>query len=63
MNFDREQLTEFLVPIGLNWKAHRVAGLALIEPLVPLLKKRVTGRESPASTPTSYDATTTFIRA
>jgi type I restriction enzyme R subunit len=43
--FDGEQLTELLAPLGLNWKARRVAELALMEQLVPLLKKRSAGRE------------------
>jgi type I restriction enzyme R subunit len=43
--FDGEQLTELLTPLGLNWKARRVAELALMEELVPLLKKRAAGRE------------------
>jgi type I restriction enzyme R subunit len=43
--FDGEQLTELLAPLGLNWKARRVAELALMEQLVPLLKKRAGGRE------------------
>ena len=45
MVFDGEQLTELLAPLGLNWKARRVAELALMEDLVPLLKKRAGGRE------------------
>jgi type I restriction enzyme R subunit len=43
--FDGEQLTELLAPLGLNWKARRVAELALMEDLVPLLKQRAAGRE------------------
>jgi type I restriction enzyme R subunit len=43
--FDGEQLTELLAPLGLNWKVRRVAELALMEQLVPLLKKRAAGRE------------------
>ncbi len=43
--FDGEQLTELLEPLGLNWKARRVAELALMDDLVPLLKKRAAGRE------------------
>jgi type I restriction enzyme R subunit len=45
MVFDGEQLTELLAPLGLNWKARRDAELALMEDLVPLLKKRAAGRE------------------
>ncbi len=40
-----EQLTVLLEPRELNWKARRVAELALMEDLVPLLKKRAAGRE------------------
>lgn len=45
MVFDGEQLTVLLEPLDLNWKARRVAELALMEDLVPLLKKRAAGRE------------------
>jgi type I restriction enzyme R subunit len=45
MVFDGEHLTELMQPLGLNWKARRVAELALMEDLVPLLKKRAGGRE------------------
>ena len=45
MVFDGEQLTELLAPLGLNWKARRVAELALMDDLVPLLKKRAAGRD------------------
>jgi len=45
MVFDGEQLTELLEPLGLSWKARRVAELDLMEDLVPLLKKRAAGRE------------------
>ncbi|MBI2515410.1 MAG: type I restriction endonuclease subunit R [Opitutae bacterium] len=45
MVFDGEQLTELLAPLGLNWKARRVAELALMEDLVPVLKQRAAGRE------------------
>jgi type I restriction enzyme R subunit len=43
--FDGEQLTELMEPLGLAWKARRVAELALMDDLVPLLKKRAAGRE------------------
>jgi len=43
--FDGEQLTVLLEPLGLNWKTRRVAELALMEDLVPLLKKRAAGRD------------------
>lgn len=45
MVFDGEQLTELMQPLGLNWKARRLAELALMEDLVPLLKQRAAGRE------------------
>ncbi|TFH64867.1 MAG: HsdR family type I site-specific deoxyribonuclease, partial [Gemmatimonadales bacterium] len=45
MVFDGEQLTELLEPLGLAWKARRVAELALMVDLVPLLKKRAAGRD------------------
>jgi type I restriction enzyme R subunit len=45
MVFDGEELTELMQPLGLNWKARRVAELALMEDLVPLLKRRAGGRE------------------
>lgn len=40
-----EQLTELLEPLSLAWKARRVAELALMADLVPLLKKRAAGRD------------------
>ncbi|HVU32373.1 MAG TPA: type I restriction endonuclease subunit R [Opitutaceae bacterium] len=43
--FDGEQLTELMAPLDLNWKARRVAELALMADLVPLLKKRAAGRD------------------
>ncbi|NLT71313.1 MAG: type I restriction endonuclease subunit R, partial [Verrucomicrobiaceae bacterium] len=45
MVFDGEQLTELLEPLGLNWRARRDAELALMEDLVPLLKKRAASRD------------------
>jgi type I restriction enzyme R subunit len=45
MLFDGEQLTDLLEPLGLNWKARQLKEIALMEDLVPLLKKRATGRE------------------
>lgn len=45
MLFDGEQLTELMEPQGLDWKARRVKELALMEDLVPLLKKRAAGRD------------------
>ena len=43
--FDGEQLTVLLEPLGLHWKARRIAELALMEDLVPLLKQRAGGRD------------------
>jgi type I restriction enzyme R subunit len=45
MIFDGEQLTELLAQEGLGWKARTQKELALMEDLVPLLKKRAAGRE------------------
>jgi type I restriction enzyme R subunit len=45
MVFDGEQLTVLLEPLGLTWKTRRIAELALMEDLVPLLKKRAAGRD------------------
>jgi type I restriction enzyme, R subunit len=43
--FDGEQLTELLAPLNLGWKARTQKELALMTDLVPLLKKRVGGRD------------------
>lgn len=43
--FDGEKLTDFLEPLGLNWKSRRVKELALMEDLTPLLHKLAQGRE------------------
>lgn len=45
MVFDGERLTVLLEPLGLSWKARRLAELALMDDLVPLLKKRAGGRD------------------
>ena len=45
MIFDGEKLTDLLEPLDLGWKARRVKELALMEDLVPLLKKLAGGRE------------------
>ncbi|MFS4415973.1 type I restriction endonuclease subunit R [Maribacter sp. 2307ULW6-5] len=45
MLFDGEKLTDLLAPLGLGWKDRRVAELALMEDLVPLLNKLAQGRE------------------
>jgi len=45
MVFDGEQLTELMEPLDLSWRERRVAELALMDALVPVLKKRTAGRE------------------
>lgn len=45
MIFDGELLVDLLEPLELGWKARTQAELALMEDLVPLLKKRASGRE------------------
>lgn len=45
MIFDGEKLSELLAPLGLGWKARSQKALALIEGLIPLLKKRAEGRD------------------
>src|SRR5436305_14815185 len=45
MIFDGEQLTELMEPLGLGWRERRVKELALMDDLVPLLKKRAAGRD------------------
>ena len=45
MLFDGEKLTDLLAPLELGWKDRRVAELALMEDLVPLLNKLAQGRE------------------
>lgn len=43
--FDGEKLTDFLEPLGLNWKNRRIKELALMEDLTPLLHRLAQGRE------------------
>ncbi|MEQ1733904.1 MAG: type I restriction endonuclease subunit R [Bacteroidia bacterium] len=43
--FDGEQLTDLLAPLQLSWKERRIKELALMEDLVPQLKKIAQGRE------------------
>ncbi|HLL04138.1 MAG TPA: type I restriction endonuclease subunit R [Myxococcaceae bacterium] len=43
--FDGEQLTSLLAPLELGWRARTQKELALMNDLVPLLKKRAGGRE------------------
>lgn len=45
MIFDGEKLTDLLEPLELSWKERRIKELALMEDLVPHLKKQVQGRE------------------
>lgn len=45
MIFDGEKLTDLLEPLKLSWKERRVKELALMEDLVPQLKKLAQGRE------------------
>ena len=43
--FDGEQLSDLLAPLQLGWKARTQKELALMDDLLPLLKKRAQGRE------------------
>jgi type I restriction enzyme R subunit len=43
--FDGEQLTDLLAPLDLDWKTRTEKELALMADLVPLLKRRASGRE------------------
>jgi len=45
MIFDGEKLTDLLEPLELSWKERRKKELALMEDLVPQLKKLAQGRE------------------
>lgn len=45
MIFDGEKLTDLLAPLELSWKERRVKELALMQDLVPQLKKFAQGRE------------------
>ncbi|MDF1582986.1 MAG: type I restriction endonuclease subunit R, partial [Methyloprofundus sp.] len=45
MIFDGEQLSDLLAPLELGWKDRAKKELALMEDLVPLLKKLAQGRE------------------
>jgi type I restriction enzyme, R subunit len=45
MIFDGSQLSDLLAPLALGWKARTQKELALMEDLVPLLKKLAQGRE------------------
>jgi type I restriction enzyme R subunit len=45
MIFDGEKLTDLLEPLELSWKERRTKELALMEDLVPQLKKLALGRE------------------
>ena len=45
MVFDGEQLSDLFAPLELGWKARTKAELALMEDLMPQLKKLAQGRE------------------
>ena len=45
MIFDGDQLTDLLTPLGLGWKARSQKEEALMNDLIPLLKKRAQGHE------------------
>lgn len=45
MVFDGDQLSDLFTPLDLGWKARTKAELALMEDLIPLLKKLAQGRE------------------
>lgn len=45
MIFDGEKLTDLLEPLDFGWKERRIKELALMEDLIPLLKKQAQGRE------------------
>ncbi|KMY69029.1 DEAD/DEAH box helicase [Desulfocarbo indianensis] len=44
MIFDGEQLTDLMEPLDLGWRERREKELALMDDLLPLLKKRAAGR-------------------
>jgi len=43
-DLDGEQLTDLMEPLDLGWCERREKELALMDDLVPLLKKRASGR-------------------
>jgi type I restriction enzyme R subunit len=45
MVFDGDQLSDLFAPLELGWKARTKAELALMDELIPLLKKHAQGRE------------------
>ena len=45
MIFDGEKLTDLMEPLDLGWRERRKRELALMDELVPLLKRRAQGRE------------------
>jgi type I restriction enzyme R subunit len=45
MIFDGEHLTDLMAPLDLGWRDRREKELALMEDLLPLLKKRANGRD------------------
>jgi type I restriction enzyme, R subunit len=44
MIFDGDRLTDLMEPLDLGWRERREKELALMEELVPLLRKRAGGR-------------------
>ena len=44
MIFDGEKLTDLMETLDLGWKERREKELALMEDLIPLLKKQTQGR-------------------
>lgn len=55
MIFDGEKLTDLLAPLGLGWKDRRVAELALMEDLVPLLNKLTQDRKDKIAGLNAYE--------
>lgn len=45
MIFDAEKLTDLLAPLELNWKQRREKELALMNELIPILRKRANGKQ------------------
>ena len=45
MIFDGERLSDLLEPLGLGWRDRTKKELELMDDLIPLLKKLVSGRE------------------
>ncbi|MYJ86273.1 MAG: hypothetical protein F4044_00980 [Rhodobacteraceae bacterium] len=47
MFFDGGQLTDLMTPLGLGWRERRKREISLMVELIPLLKRRVEGRDIP----------------